>query len=118
MKKKKLIGSIIAVVILTLVSFSSVVGYQSVESDIDVSVEENKEVFYQDEPSDEDCGCEDDSSDLGWNFPVLCSLLYPFWTLVHVIYASTHYQFGEHLVETMTQIGESLNCYWIWVPPR
>ena len=33
MKKKILIGSIIAVVILTLVSFSSVVGYSSVKSD-------------------------------------------------------------------------------------
>ena len=33
MKKKILIGSIIAVVILTLVSFSSVVGYNSVKSD-------------------------------------------------------------------------------------
>ena len=34
MKKKILIGSIIAVALLTLVSFSSVVGYQSVKSDI------------------------------------------------------------------------------------
>jgi len=33
MKKKILIGSIIAVVLLTLVSFSSVVGFQSVKSD-------------------------------------------------------------------------------------
>lgn len=33
MKKKILIGSIIAVVLLTLVSFSSVVGYSSVNSD-------------------------------------------------------------------------------------
>ena len=33
MKKKILIGSIIAVVLLTLVSFSSVVGYSSVKSD-------------------------------------------------------------------------------------
>ena len=33
MKKKILIGSIIAVVILILVSFSSVVGFQSVKSD-------------------------------------------------------------------------------------
>ena len=33
MKKKILIGSIIAVALLTLVSFSSVVGYSSVESD-------------------------------------------------------------------------------------
>ncbi len=35
MKKKILIGSIIAVVILTLVSFSSVVGYSSVKSNPD-----------------------------------------------------------------------------------
>ena len=33
MNKKILIGSILAVVLLTLVSFSSVVGYRSVESD-------------------------------------------------------------------------------------
>ena len=41
MNKKILIGSIIAVAILILVSFSSVVGYNSVESDLDISVEEN-----------------------------------------------------------------------------
>ncbi len=33
MNKKILIGSIIAVVLLTLVSFTSVVGFQSVKSD-------------------------------------------------------------------------------------
>jgi len=37
MKKKTLIGSIIAVVILTLVSFSSVVGYSSVENNPDAT---------------------------------------------------------------------------------
>ena len=41
MNKKILIGSIIAVVILVLVSFSSVVGYNSVKSDLDISIEEN-----------------------------------------------------------------------------
>ncbi len=41
MKKKILIGSIIAVALLILVSFSSVVGVQSVKSDLDISVEEN-----------------------------------------------------------------------------
>ena len=39
--KKILIGSILAVSLLTLVSFSSVVGYNSVKSDDDTSVEEN-----------------------------------------------------------------------------
>jgi len=37
MKKKIIIGSIIAVVILTLVSFSSVVGYSSVKSDLNIA---------------------------------------------------------------------------------
>ncbi|EMR74768.1 hypothetical protein MBGDF03_01215 [Thermoplasmatales archaeon SCGC AB-540-F20] len=84
------------------------------KSDLDIYVEENKkEIVYQEKSSEEDCGCDEDSSDLRWNFPVICSLLYPFWTIVHVIYASTHYKFGEHLVETMAQIGLSLNCYWI-----
>ena len=41
MNKKILIGSIIAVVIITLLSFSSVVGYRSVKSDLDISVEED-----------------------------------------------------------------------------
>ncbi len=63
MKKKILIGSIIAVVILTLVSFTSVVGVQSVKSDLDISVEENKkEIVYQEKSSDEDCGCEEEST--------------------------------------------------------
>ena len=34
MKKKILIGSIIAVALLTLVSFSNVVGYQSVKNNL------------------------------------------------------------------------------------
>jgi hypothetical protein len=64
MKKKILIGSILAVALLTLVSFSSVVGYQSVVSDLDISVEENNEVVYQEESSEEDCGCEEKAEEL------------------------------------------------------
>jgi len=118
MKKKILIGSIIAVALLTLVSFSSVVGYNSVISDLDISVEENKEIIYQEEPSDEDCGCEEEVSGFEWMFPMICTLLLPYWGFAWFIYFSSRGMLGENLVETMAQIGLSLNCYWMGVPPR
>jgi len=153
MKKKILIGSIIAVALLTLVSFSSVVGYNSVKSDLDISVEENaipvefksqrikdlvqsidlwkiivnpdavvdtlEEISsileeedvknYIEKTSDEDCGCEDDSSDLEWFFPTICTLLVPF------VYISLILQmmFGVPIFGFIFDIGEELNCFWV-----
>jgi len=156
MNKKILIGSIIAVTLLTLVSFSSVVGFQSVKSDLDTSVEENaipiefklqrirdlvqsidlwkiivnpdalvdtlEEVSsileeedvrnYIEKTSDEDCGCEDDSTEFKWFFPVICTLLFPIWFVVIFIFFSSHRMFGALLAETMAQIGHDLNCFW------
>ena len=112
MKKKILIGSIIAVVLLVLVSFSSVVGYNSVKSDLDISVEENKkEIVYQEKSSEEDCGCEDDSSDLEWKFPILCELLYPLYVLSGALYLV--FDFEPFLV-FMETLGSKLNCYWAY----
>jgi len=125
MKKKILIGSIIAVVILVLVSFSSVVGYSSVKSNPDNTIitdeydnatpiqlalqliaklgnhkdienveseEDVLQIIEGDEElnsiyeqlSVEDCGCEDDSTRL-WNFPVICTILFPFAILAIMI---------------------------------
>ena len=84
MKKKILIGSILAVALLTLVSFSSVVGYSSVKSDLDTSVGENtKEVVYQEESTEEDCGCKDDSR-LDENFTSVCYALLGIWCVLGV----------------------------------
>jgi len=152
MNKKIALGSILAVVLLTLVSFSSVVGYSSVKSDIDISVEENAtpialvfqliaklrnhkdiqqlvaddEVDIQDEiasiiESDEelnsiveqlsveDCGCEEDSSEFYWFFPIICNLLLPFYTFTVIILGSI---FGPPFGIIMMAIGRSLNCFW------
>jgi len=80
MKKKILVGSIIAVALLTLVSFSSAVGYSSVESDLDISVEENKkEIVYQEKSSDEKCDCNDD---IDWGFPIICWILERLWFII------------------------------------
>ena len=111
MKKKILIGSIIAVVILILVSFSSVVGYSSIKSDLDISVEENKKIISQEKSSEEDCGCEDDSSDLEWKFPTLCKLLYPLLVLSGALYLLFDYIQFYVFMETL---GSKLNCYWAY----
>ena len=139
MNKKILIGSIIAVVILVLVSFSSVVGYSSVENNPDAtpiefelqrirdlvqSIDLRKIIVNPDALVDtleeistiieenEDCGCGDDSSDFEWFFPVICFLLAPFWGVAFIIYFSSHGMFGCIFLETMAEIGLSLNCYW------
>lgn len=154
MKKKILIGSIIAVVILTLVSFSSVVGYSSVENNPDAApiefelqrirdlvqtidlrkiivnpdavvdtleeissiLEEEDVRNYIEKSSDEDCGCEDDSSDFEWFFPVICTLLLPAWTIAGIILLLSNGMIWQP-VEIMAQIGLPLNCYWLGGSP-
>ena len=112
MNEKILIGSIIAVVLLTLVSFSSVVGYNSVKSDLDIPVEEIKEyIIYQEKPSEEDCGCEDDNSDLEWEFPIICKLLYPLAVLSIGLYLLLDF---EQFYVFMETLGTILNCYWAY----
>ena len=156
MKKKILIGSILAVALLTMVSFSSVVGYNSVKSDLDISVEEDaipiefksqrirdlvksidlwkiivnpdavvetlEEIStileeedvrnYIEKSSEEDCGCEDEST-TELEFPMICNLLFPFWVIAALIFSVSNQMFGTILFVTMVQIGLDLNCYWI-----
>jgi len=159
MKKKILIGSIIAVALLTLVSFSSVVGYSSVKSDLDISVEENviskefelqriKELTrsidlwriivnpdavletleeistileeedvrnYIEKTSDEDCGCEDDSSGLEWYFPMICTVLYPTW-MISIILLMLFSIYQPFLF--LQELGREVGCFWMrpWYP--
>ena len=150
MKKKILIGSIMAVVILTLVSFSSVVGYSSVKSDLDISVEEDAtptpivlvfqliaklrnhkdienveteeevlQIIEGDEElnsiveqlSVEDCGCDDDSSDLGWNYPVTCIVLWYLLSFFAFIYLAG-VLFAKDIADAIGQRAHEMNCWW------
>jgi len=150
MKKNILIGSILAVALLTLVSFTSVVGYSSVKSnpsntiitdeydnatpiqfvlqlitklrnhkDIQ-NVETEDDVIRIIEGDEElnaivdklksfDCGCEDGSSPLGWNFPVLCLLLFPLVMVFTVAHLMTGIDLPFYI---MMEIGSILNCMW------
>jgi len=61
------------------------------------------------EEDEEDCGCFDDSSELEWKYPVICTLLYPIWLIsVAVLYLFHFKQF----VDIMDSIGIELNCFW------
>ena len=150
MNNKILIGSIIAVVLLTLVSFSSVVGYNSVKSnpsntiitdeydsytpiqlvlqlmtklrnhkdienvetedDVLQIIEDDEELnsIYE-QLSGDDCGCEDDTLALEWNFPIACMLLLPLYIITFGILVFT----GIGLLQIILAVfGYQMNCFW------
>jgi len=67
---------------------------------------------YIEKTSEEDCGCEEESTDLEWFFPAICTLLVPLWGIAALIVLVSNGVIWQP-VEIMAQIGLSLNCYWI-----
>jgi len=61
------------------------------------------------EESDEDCGCEDESSPIGWNFPILCTLLIPLVVIGLLIYLQTS-QTG--FIDFINLIVDTIGCSW------
>jgi len=145
MKKKTLFGSLIAGVMLVLVSIAPSINanveslftetpqvekatpislvlqlmaklrnhkdIQNVESEDDVLqiIEGDEELNnIVEQLSGDDCGCEDDSTRL-WNFPVICTILFPFAILAIMIAFMGGITF---LGEILGFIGTALNCYW------
>jgi hypothetical protein len=79
-------------------------------NEIPTIIEENEDIKnYLEKSSDEDCGCDDESSDLGWNFPVICTLLIPLlWFALYAWFMGGITIFGE----IVGFIGSILNCFW------
>ena len=61
--------------------------------------------------SDEDCGCEEDSSEFEWMFPMICSLLFPAWTIAAIILVVSNFMIWQP-AGIMAQIGHDFNCFW------
>jgi len=80
--------------------------------EISTIIEEEDVRNYIEKSSEEDCGCEEDSSYLGWFFPAICTLLVPLWGIAALIVLVSNGVIWQP-VEIMAQIGLSLNCYWI-----
>ena len=59
--------------------------------------------------SGEDCGCEDESLPLEWNFPVICLFLFPLVMLFTVAHLMTGIDLPFYIMMT---IGSILNCMW------
>ena len=66
---------------------------------------------------DEDCGCENEDTS-GWNFPVLCLILYPIYCFLWVIVAICILQFNYFpyflgfLGTVIAIIASTINCFW------
>ena len=60
----------------------------------------------------EDCGCDEDSSPIGWDFPVLCTLLLPIFFVAFGLWFSSHFTFGSLLLQWISMVGKPLNCFW------
>jgi len=84
---------------------------QNVETEDDVLriIEDDEEIksIYE-QISDEDCGCEDEST-LEGNFPIICTILYPVFIFALYLY----HTFGiTFLGNNIGAIGLRLNCFW------
>jgi hypothetical protein len=56
-----------------------------------------------------ECDCQNTKT-VEWNYPAICSLLYPFAIVTLVLYSFTH--FFILLYEIMFLIGATLQCFW------
>ena len=106
MNKKILIGSIIAVAIIVLSSFSSVVGKVSIDEEFISKVEQLS-------TKDEDCGCNDESQPLVGNFPIICGILLPITMLSMYMNLWMNPMGMGLLFIVLINIARILGCDWV-----
>jgi len=87
-------------------------GIENIESEDEILqiIEQDEELnsIYE-QLSDEDCGCEDDTTPLEWGFPVICVLLVPWLAFALMLLLMGGYNLLGQIVGT---IGLALNCWW------
>ena len=82
------------------------IGIQNIDNESDICYIDTQ---IKKKTSDEDCGCEDGSSEFEWKYPALCMFLFPWFMLTSIIARLFHY--GQPWDNIMT-IGLELNCFW------
>jgi len=82
------------------------IGIQNVDNESDICY---IDIQIKKKSSDEDCGCDEDSSEFEWRYPVLCTFLYPLWILSVALLMLFH---TKQFVDIMDAIGLALNCFW------
>ena len=77
------------------------------------NVDDENDICYIDivirKSSEEDCGCEEDISDLEWGFPTLCTFLYPLSVIAGVLFLLFHIRLFYDII---WPLGTELNCFW------
>ncbi len=61
--------------------------------------------------SNVNCDCENTSTTRLWNFPVICSFLFPIFIISAIISIITHEAF--FFVEILAYLGTLLDCFWV-----
>lgn len=101
MKKIIVIGiSILSVFILCSLSYNPIIAEKPI-------IKTKEEVI---SIESEDCGCNSKSI---WNFPILCSLMFPIIIFLMTLSAITGINEFHYLAQDFINIGENLGCWWV-----
>ncbi|MCX6663460.1 MAG: hypothetical protein NTZ75_04365 [Euryarchaeota archaeon] len=60
--------------------------------------------------SNSKCDCGNDNT-TGWNFPVLCVILFPVLIFLYYMWGYFHFDF-LNLITALLDVGAKLNCFW------
>jgi hypothetical protein len=103
MKKNILIvGCIISCFILVSLSYQPIIADEQIDA---IPIIEDTQTTI----SDDDCGCNDESS--RWGFPIICSVLGMFLLITMILVISMNQNQFLNLLEFVNSIGNSLNCW-------
>jgi len=94
------------------------VRHQGLQQEIIAVIEKNSGLMNKiNELSDVHCDCKK-SSTTGWNFPVICVILFPISFVILALYYFSgvlfHYipNFLQNLFDIIVYLGTTLNCFW------
>ena len=106
MNKKLVSGCILSTTLLILISIAP-----TIYADIETPLEDDITIY-----EEEDCGCIEETPD-GWNYPILCTILYPFVLFATFLIALQLFIFKDiifqYLYMIVYNIALDLNCSYV-----
>lgn len=105
-------GLVVAVILLFIgvafaIPINANVSKSRFELDYNMKILEEDDI---EKSSEEDCGCEDYSSTLEWNFTIICNLMFFPFIIINLYY--TLRGFFPFMHSILEGIGVLFNCFW------